>query len=197
MTAIDRAGCPATRHDTASAAHNHRCTCPDARDALYRLRKMRRADRSPHQTVDATGTRRRIQALQAIGWSHREIAARLGINERNTKRFTTVARVATHTHRRVDLVYRLLQGTPGPSATARRRAGGRGYPPPLLWEGCDIDDPAARPHDDTDTTSTRSRVDLGEVAHLVAAGESLHQIARRLGVTEPTVRHAWRRRSAA
>ena len=106
--------------------------------------------------IDGTGTRRRLQALIAIGWSQTRLAERMGYALRNFnymlhgKRSVTVA-----THRKVLALYDDLWDTP-PTARNRWELGGinrtityartRGWVPPMAWDDDTIDDPAAVPH---------------------------------------------------
>lgn len=93
--------------------------------------------------IAATGTRRRWQALQAIGWSSKAVNERAGENVAPTYRGGWVqARVA----RRVRQVYDELSMIPGPSEITRARAAASGYAPPLAWDEGQIDDPTAEPH---------------------------------------------------
>lgn len=75
---LDRGDCPARRHGTAAAYERHGCRCRDAREANRINRKRRREGRYRPELVDATGTHRRIRALQRLGWPLGELAARLG-----------------------------------------------------------------------------------------------------------------------
>lgn len=96
------------------------------------------------QHVSGVGTRRRIRALMAIGWSHAAMRAKSGV-------LTAVALnqkgdlVTRAMYDRVRALYDDLSMTPGPSAKTRARAVAAGYPPPLSWDDDAIDDPAATP----------------------------------------------------
>lgn len=96
--------------------------------------------------LPAIGTRRRIQALCAIGYSNAYIAQRLGMTETNVSRIhRRSGHVSAEIARRVDLLFRELQLTPGSNVRARNRARKNGWPPPLAWDEETIDDPAATP----------------------------------------------------
>jgi DNA-binding CsgD family transcriptional regulator len=111
--------------------------------------------------VDSTGTRRRIQAMIAIGHSRVAIARELRLSpealsvilneKRPTVRKTTALKVAA--------LYRRWSATPGRSQRARNWATAQGWPGPIAWDR-DIDDPAARPYAGrgprTSTTTRRS-----------------------------------------
>lgn len=98
------------------------------------------------QPVHPAGTARRLQALVALGWTNRELAARLEMGEAN---LTTA--VHAHRHptagfaRKVAALFDELQLTPGPSVRARLRAQRNGWASPLAWDEDTIDDPAAAP----------------------------------------------------
>lgn len=95
-------------------------------------------------TIDGTGTRRRLQALVALGWSLRELDVELG--RRNSYCSYLLADDARPVHRTVaDQVIALydhlsMVRPEGWLAERQRRlAARRGWVPPLAWD--DIDDP--------------------------------------------------------
>ena len=106
--------------------------------------------------VDGTGTRRRVQALVALGWSQSQLAERLGKTATNFSRTCTAdTPVRVETARAVAALYDRLWDTRPPetghrekiaASRARRYAAQRGWVPPLAWDGTDIDDPAAHPN---------------------------------------------------
>ena len=63
-----RPGCRLHYHDT-YPAYQYGCRCPAARDAARRYQKRRAAGRYDNSRIDGRGTRRRIQALWALGWT--------------------------------------------------------------------------------------------------------------------------------
>ena len=97
--------------------------------------------------VDATGTRRRLQALASLGWSVTSLAARSELALRTLRRALTSTTVTAETARAVGRLYEQLRAEPAPHRTpgeqaaaartkaAAQRAGWRG---PLAWD--DIDD---------------------------------------------------------
>lgn len=184
--------CTASRHGTASAAHNAGCTCPSAVLAETRRRKHAAVYGSPHAYVDSVGTIRRIRALQALGWPLDTLAVRLGLSERRVWGITTQDRVRRHTRDLVAALYEQLSGTPGPSTRARDRARREGWAPPLAWSDVSIDDPAAEPDIGANPRSRGGQllVDLDEVDHLLWCGESLEEIAARLGVQVASIHRA-------
>lgn len=201
-TPIDRSNCRGTRHGTSSAAHNHGCTCPDAKAAEARRRKHTALYGSRHAFVPAVGTIRRIRALQALGWPYAELADRLGTVTREVWRWTTYTQVRASTRDRVAALYDQLSATPGPSNASRKRAARKGWAVPLLWEGVNIDDPAARPMRD-DRVGRLHLLDevehlLDRPIHRVDAHEhraELEVLATRLGVDTDSIIRARQRRA--
>lgn len=97
--------------------------------------------------VDATGTRRRVQALVALGYSLSAQCAVLGRTVNNYYKVTRKPKVFAETARAVRDLYRELEMTPAPpshgAVLARRHAARNGWLPPLAWD--DIDDPREKP----------------------------------------------------
>ena len=105
--------------------------------------------------IDPTGTRRRVQALVALGWSQSQLCARIGMTASNFGHTLENASIQARTARTVAALYDELWDTPPPEAEhrekiaasrARRYAAARGWTPPLAWADTDIDDPAAHPN---------------------------------------------------
>lgn len=105
---------------------------------LWRKKYARRVDRL---YVDATGTVRRIRALQALGWRYRDIDEAAGRGGRNwAHNLTTQARVHLDTAELVEAVYDRLSMTPGPSDRVRKHAQKMRWAPPLAWDDIDHDE---------------------------------------------------------
>ncbi len=143
--------------------------------------------------VEATGTRRRLQALGALGWTVQALAERAGVDRqridkalRGSPYVTVATEAATRT-----LYDHLWNEHPegGRSEATRRRAARLGWAPPLAWDDDTIDDPAARP----DLGERTRGVDLDEVLYLLGAGETPEQAARRCGVRLEAVEASARR----
>lgn len=168
---IDRSDCPAKRHGTAAARRHHGCTCPDATAANRRYARFQYAGKAHlcpdvDHRVDATGTRRRIQALYAIGYREDDLARRLGYT--NSKRVfaeqacvipfmhnsNSRGRVYQSTAAKVAALYEELRNVPGPSKHLRQRARRFGWFRPDEWDTADIDDPDSTP----DVAGTRPRI---------------------------------------
>lgn len=143
--------------------------------------------------TDATGTRRRLQALYWRGYSTEAIlrATALG-SDRNIRLITRgeIAQVTRPTRDAVDGAYRHLAdldpaeyGVPHDAAQrARAFARRRGFAPAAAWDEDTIDDPAAVP----DLGAKVKRQDaIAEDAEWIArtTGAGPDQIAARLGVS--------------
>lgn len=104
------------------------------------------APQASYRGVDGTGTYRRLQALQWMGWPLAEIGRRLGLRP-----FT----LTTMRHRGEPVSYRValamtglygeLSHRTGPSQQTATKARRRGYAPPAAWDYVDMDDPSAEP----------------------------------------------------
>lgn len=135
--------------------------------------------------VDATGTRRRTQAMAVLGWSIAEQARRLGRTGANHAKVLTSRYVTAALARSVEALCRDLSGQIPPdtwvSRRTRRWARSQGWVAVVAWN--DIDDPAEVPHLDADEDLDPEAVDEVAVAR-VAAGNaginSLHSRSERL-----------------
>ena len=138
----------------------------------------------------ATGTRRRLQALTATGWSTSHLARRSGLDRQVLDRAlhdeTTLTTAGTAAA--VARLYSDLWDTPPPTGTrwersaatrARNHATRNRWAPPLAWDDETIDDPDATPTG----TGHQPRDLLADVDWLLQAGESPHHIATRLDIT--------------
>jgi hypothetical protein len=160
----------------------------------------------PMVLVDGAGTRRRLQALIARGWSKRKLALRLGMKPSNFGITFVGRRVRASTARAVRVLYDELWDVAPPEAThgdriaasrARRYARTQGYAPPLAWDDDTIDDPAAKP-EGAGPAPLQGLPPLDELLWLIDCGESPLSIATRFGVRPATVYRALlRHREAA
>lgn len=134
---------------------------------------------APGQLVPVLGTRRRLQALIALGYTQADLSQRLGRTRGNgglllnSQTYVTAA-VA----QRVENLFNELQLATGPSDRARRYAARRGWVPPLAWDEDTIDDPAAQP--DTGAGERASFTD--RYTELRELGYNDLSIAGRLGM---------------
>jgi hypothetical protein len=118
-----------------------------AQQAAYRKHRHLRGPR----TVDATGTRRRLQALAAIGWSTSEIERHAGVGHGvlvqvlNNRARVTITKRDLVAHLYARLAYLPRQG--GNAGRVRADAVRRGWPSPLAWNDIDRDaEPADLSH---------------------------------------------------
>lgn len=119
-------------------------------DATLRLERLRGM---PSRRIPAVGVARRVQALVALGWSFRQIAARIGVDHGLPCRWARSTNWVTRsTHERVSALFEELCMTPPPTSTPRLRreatyartvARKHGWLPPLAWD--DIDNPDEQP----------------------------------------------------
>ena len=131
------------------------------------------------------GSRRRVQALYAIGHNPATIATAAGLSQ------STISHLANGRYQQIDgqtaaavlNAYQKLAWTPGISRKAKARAAAMGWVGPLDWDG-DIDNPATQP-DTADiykpiAKGGRDSMRRAEIAHLLGCGESVATIARRM-----------------
>ena len=146
----------------------------------------------PRGLVDATGTRRRLQALAVLGYDLTDIARQAGVAQSSLHQTIRGdwGRVRTLVATKVARVYRQLSMRPAPASRiaeqARNQAMVLGWHGPMAW--ADIDDPACRPDPGEPAAPRRVRADA--VAELAAAGLNDREIGRRLNVSPRTVLRA-------
>lgn len=174
------------------------------------------ASRAPSSRVNASGTRRRLQALVAIGWSAGLLAAHLGRRPNSLCRSMAGESVTARTAQDVAILYERLWNTPPPQMTneqrvaanaARAHAAAQGWLPPLAWDNIDTDPTpplaigGASQRNDLDeiaveralagdhiTYDDLTTVEQQEVVRrLTARGSSIRDIAAQLGTTKRTV----------
>lgn len=175
---------------------------------LARILAVGADDRAAGVPVDGTGTRRRLRALVAVGWSQTRLAGRLGWTVANLNRVVvdddrSLQRPLRDAVRRLyDEVWDTAPPAVGPAergavGRATRYAAARGWAPPMAWDDDTIDDPAAVARGPVTSPVCRGGVDLDEVRHLAAGGAHIGEIARRLGVTVATLDRARQREAAS
>lgn len=130
-------------HGTVSRYKNRGCRCEDCRRANARWQKRWRVAQisgDPY-TLPALGCARRLQALMAIGWSSRALAAECGLSYRTLDdvRCMHQPRVYRATAEAIVEVFDRLCMTPGRSGRSRTWARKLGYLPPLAWDDIDTD----------------------------------------------------------
>jgi transcriptional regulator with XRE-family HTH domain len=147
--------------------------------------------------VPSAGTRRRLQALVAIGWPQAQLAARLGVLPSNLSAMLAREQVTASTARAVTSLYDQLWDRPPAEAghrekiaatRARNHARARSWPPPAAWDDQAIDNPAACPGTGWHRATRLSSADLAEEARdLLGQGLTRDQVAQRLGRTRYAV----------
>ena len=138
--------------------------------------------------TDATGTRRRIQALATIGWPQSRIAARIGIRPSNMVTLLRQDRVTVRMAKTVRAVYDQLWDQQ-PATTTSYEAGAvrrsktlsarKGWVPPMAWDDDTIDDPNTMP--DLGGKQLKKDTVADDVAFMHSTGSSRDEIAARLG----------------
>lgn len=134
----------------------------------------------PHACIDATGSRRRVQALACLGWSYTDVANeahQLGhpLTTAGVRQFMADGGpVKVRTARAVTEVYENLSMRFAPpsrgSSNVKARAVQRRYAPPLAW--ADIDDPTETPAGSIDRARHKDDIDEAVVLR-VMGGEVL------------------------
>lgn len=163
--------------------------------------KRRGLASTPPRKVPALGTQRRVQALQALGWSRQRIAQAIGYTDQGALTYmmradslypATAARIA-EVYEQMSMVVPVGSGANRARTWAKRH----GYLPPLAWD--DIDDPNEQPSVDAyrPVKHWRNAELLAEWGHLRALGISDHEVARKLGVSVKALERATFRTSEA
>jgi hypothetical protein len=138
--------------------------------------------------LPAVGARRRVEALQAMGWRRADIARTAGLPEAVLP-LRGQDQVQLSTSLAIRDAYERLCMRPGPSAVTAERARSLGYASPLAWDSDTIDDPAAQPEGlPVVRRMLRRRCDVIEDAgELAAAGEILETAAARMRMRPATL----------
>lgn len=142
--------------------------------------------------VPSIGAQRRVQALMAIGWRHKDLIARLGFDTPSLL-YKTGTWVTRRKHDAVKDLYDQLWNQPGPNSIhTQRRIAKAGYAPPLAWDDETIDDPHAVPDLGAEVRGRgrpckgsvlASEAQLEDVEFLVEQALTWPAIAERLNVT--------------
>ncbi|MGX9348124.1 hypothetical protein [Microbacterium sp. KNMS] len=135
-------------------------------------------DYADYALVPATGTRRRLQALAAMGWSLQYVAAAIGHNARRITYTAEAERVRASTARLVRELYEWLSVAPPVARSAaeaaaiahvKRDARSRGWVGPLAWD--DIDNDPDLPVDEFETDEEQDlELDIAALLEQHAAG---------------------------
>lgn len=168
--------------------------CDDCKLHRRRYEKRRRidAERENWRIVPSVGSRRRVQALQRLGWSIAQIAKHAGWDSPQALQYVmrndTIIR---RTHDRIAATYEELCMTiprySSGSVRARNRAIRLGYAPPLAWD--DIDNPDETPDLGGFVPGARAR-HIEDYQWLIDNGCSPVEAANRIGVELASIHRA-------
>lgn len=156
-----------------------------------RVLALRPGDHTP-LALTSIGSTRRLQALSAMGWSLTWCVQQLGITRRWGCQIIAghCPQVSVETAQRIEDLYRRYAMQPGPSRDAKAAARRNNWAPAIAWD--DIDDPEALPEvGDThavDSPQVAATAAAEEIRYLASCSVSTHEIARRVGRSEPYVR---------
>lgn len=180
---------PDDHHRGTTTGYRHGCRqacCRKAMaDAMANRRKRLYLARTDTLAVPNIGTRRRIQALMAIGWSQSRISREAGYDRSHVS--LILMRGGALQQRTVDRiaeVYERLSMTLPPMTTgpekvaatrARNLAAERGWAPPLAWN--DIDDPGEEPVMGRDIWD-ESSIDDAVIDRVLAGGKRPRKLTR-------------------
>lgn len=154
--------------------------------------------------VDSTGSRRRVQALVAVGWSQSKIAERLGMSGANLWQTLRRPTVTARRARAITALYDELWNAAPPAGTpwdkvaiarAKRTAAQHGYLPPLAWDDDTIDDPDTQPTTGAETTDVLDEIAIERLMNGTLRAD--HCVGGRGVKTPPEVIEAIRRLAAA
>lgn len=151
--------------------------------------------------VDATGTRRRLQALACMQWSFEDVGNRLGVCGAAVSRWARHQQVHESTASKVRALFDEIGGTVGPTPQVRLRAQRLGWHGPFAWD--DIDDPTAQPdlgdddqQDGYDETTVGLAIDGRLTYEQLAAHrpdliETIRRLAQRMTDVEIALHLRW------
>lgn len=139
---------------------------------------------------------RRLQALNAIGYTTRGMAEGIGTTQQMVERIMAGHRkwIDRRTFERIDAYYQGACMTPAGNAQSITNAVKKGYAPPLAWD--DIDDPDETPAIRSDRPVFADSSRITEVRELVALGVGMNEAARRIGVTRGSLERYLQRHKA-
>lgn len=152
--------------------------------------------------IDSRGTRRRIQALVAMGWSLSKIAVLAGIEPTNMSIVLNGTQCTAKRARIIAAIYEELWDQMPPRdewhdkaaySRARGMAKQKGWLPPLAWDDIDLDDSPAEGEFLTDkngknwTSVERSLSRIEDVETLLNAGMGSEYILQTLKVSRPSL----------
>lgn len=155
---------PGHKHgETSTCYDQHGCGCDDClttrREYQYWRNHLRSAGKWDRAwSIDATGTRRRMQALAFMGWPTTVLCDLLGTTQAQTHKLLRNERVSIPTAERVRAVYDQVWNVEPPGGArvyTMNRARSLGWVGPLAWDDDTIDDPDAIPEVDPEVGDDR------------------------------------------
>lgn len=154
------------RHGTVNGYNNIPCDEECCRAALRRYQALRTLY-GTRSTISSLGTKRRIQALMALGWTRQAIGEAAGYAPGAARaRISQILRggdtMYIQTARKIEKAYaalsmRIPTGNTQVASIIRRNARRNGWPPPLAWNN--IDDPNEQPV--VDPVDDSDRIEVG------------------------------------
>jgi AraC-like DNA-binding protein len=183
-----------TQHDYGHTASRKRRVTPEV---AAKILAVNTRDHTPGN-VDSTGSRRRIQALVAIGWPSIYVADRAGIHRSNRSVIVNRPTVRATTAQRITAAYDEMRhqkpARHGISKTsikrAKQQAAANRWPTPSYWDECGaIDDPHFEPQYGV---SRRELVAQDANWIMRTTGLDRATTAQRLGVHKSYLDHAFR-----
>lgn len=183
------------QHDYGNAAPRRRRV---TREVAAKILAVNAADHTPGN-VDCTGSRRRVQALMAIGWPLIYIAERAGIHPSNRSVILSRPTIRATTAQKIAAAYDELRHEkparhgvrPTSIKRAKQQASANKWAPPSYWdERMDvIDDPDFEP-----MYGVTRRLIIAQDANWIMTTVGLNKAdtAKRLGVDKSYLDHAFR-----
>lgn len=146
--------------------------CAACKRAHNRMNHLRLLHPEIYGRVPAIGSRRRIQALQALGYGRDRISRELGYNDGGSIAYLMTPKAETVTRaveRKIVAVYDRLAMLPPPTGAGAQRARTWakrfGYAPPLAWDDIDTDPAPTGVRESDELTRRRvTRADLDQHA---------------------------------
>ena len=178
------------KHGVKTTCYHHggcRCApCTTLHDTRAKARRRGRAYGTYTGMVDSLGTRRRIQALNALGWSDRAIGEHVGMYGQEVYAVKRYKQVTQRMRERIETVYDALSGSVPPvsksSVQAKAAAKRRGFVPPLAWNDIDTDAaPVGIGREKKRQGTLRGEELFAEIVWLAEDGAPAHQIAASVG----------------
>jgi hypothetical protein len=169
----------------------HRTTHRTIADKILTVRPriVRDTDR-----LDAVGTRRRLQALYAIGHSYRTLTAATGISDGTIRNIVAsrAREVTATTYKSVRDAYLALRYQPGTSTRTVHSARENGWHTPDQWDDLGrIDDPSCQLETGEKplTRNELAALRREEILHLTRFGATPEQIQTRLANDDLSLSH--------